>query len=168
MLGLDVAESTVSNYLHRLPRLPSQNWRPFVRNHIHQSVAVDFAVVPTRHTQYRLVASRTWSTLSAGSPTSTTRVAYAVLLDAPVPARVGSHTVTLGGRVGPQLAGVTVVKQRLRDGVWVDRGSQTVAADGTFGFVLRSRTARTVTYRVVAQPGVLDSGASLPVMVTFG
>jgi len=47
MLGIDVAESTVSTYLQKLPRLPSQNWRTFVRNHIHQSVAVDFAVVPT-------------------------------------------------------------------------------------------------------------------------
>ncbi len=47
MLGLDVCESTVSNYLHELPRLPSQNWRTFVRNHIRQSVAVDLAVVPT-------------------------------------------------------------------------------------------------------------------------
>jgi putative transposase len=47
MLGIEVCEATVSKYLRKLPRLPSQSWRSFVYNHIHQSVAVDFLVVPT-------------------------------------------------------------------------------------------------------------------------
>lgn len=47
MLGIDVAESTVSKYLGKAPRPPSQSWRTFVRNHLHQSIAIDFAVVPT-------------------------------------------------------------------------------------------------------------------------
>ena len=47
MLGIDVSESTVSKYLGRVPRPPSQSWRTFVRNHLHQSIAIDFAVVPT-------------------------------------------------------------------------------------------------------------------------
>ncbi len=47
MLGLKVAESTVSAYLRRLSRPPSQTWRTFVANHFHESIAIDFAVVPT-------------------------------------------------------------------------------------------------------------------------
>lgn len=47
MLGIDVSESTVSKYLGKAARPPSQSWRTFVRNHLHQSIAIDFAVVPT-------------------------------------------------------------------------------------------------------------------------
>ena len=47
MLGIEVCESTVSKYLRKLQRPPSQTWRTFVHNHLHQSVAVDFLVVPT-------------------------------------------------------------------------------------------------------------------------
>jgi transposase InsO family protein len=47
MLGIEVCESTVSQYLRKLPRPPSQTWRTFVHNHLHPSIAVDFAVVPT-------------------------------------------------------------------------------------------------------------------------
>jgi len=47
MLGIDVSESTVSKYLGKAPRPPSQSWRTFVCTHLHQSIAVDFAVVPT-------------------------------------------------------------------------------------------------------------------------
>jgi hypothetical protein len=47
MLGLEVAESTVSEYLGCLPRPPSQTWRTFVKNHLHESIAIDFAAVPT-------------------------------------------------------------------------------------------------------------------------
>jgi putative transposase len=47
MLGIDVSESTVSKYLGKATRPPSQSWRTFVRNHRHQSIAIDFAVVPT-------------------------------------------------------------------------------------------------------------------------
>ena len=48
MLGIQVSESTVSNYLASLPRRrPSQGWRTFLRNHLHETIAVDFAIVPT-------------------------------------------------------------------------------------------------------------------------
>jgi len=48
MLGIKIAESTVSNYLATLPRRrPGPGWRTFLRNHLHETIAVDFAVVPT-------------------------------------------------------------------------------------------------------------------------
>jgi hypothetical protein len=48
MLGITVSESTVSNYLATLPRRrPSQRWRTFLRNHLHETIAVDSLVVPT-------------------------------------------------------------------------------------------------------------------------
>ena len=48
MLGIQLSESTVSNYLATLPRRrPSQGWRTFLRNHLHETIAVDFAIVPT-------------------------------------------------------------------------------------------------------------------------
>jgi transposase InsO family protein len=48
MLGIEIAESTVSNYLATLPgRRRSQRWRTFLRNHLHETIAIDFAVVPT-------------------------------------------------------------------------------------------------------------------------
>jgi hypothetical protein len=47
MLGIEVCEATVSQYLRKLPRPASQTWRTFVHNHLHPSIAVDFAVVPT-------------------------------------------------------------------------------------------------------------------------
>ncbi len=46
-LGIEIAESTVSKYLPRPRKPPSQGWRTFLRNHLGQMVAVDFAVVPT-------------------------------------------------------------------------------------------------------------------------
>ena len=48
MLGFRVSEPTVSRYLRPYRRRPpSQTWRSFVQNHLHQSIAVDFMVVPT-------------------------------------------------------------------------------------------------------------------------
>jgi putative transposase len=46
-LGFSLAQSTVSKYLphHRKP--PSQGWRTFLRNHLWEAVAIDFALVPT-------------------------------------------------------------------------------------------------------------------------
>ena len=37
----------MSAYLRHLSRPPSQTWRTFVANHLHESIAIDFAVVPT-------------------------------------------------------------------------------------------------------------------------
>ena len=48
MLAVQISESTVSRYLKGLrTRPPSQTWRTFVQNHLHESIAVDFMVVPT-------------------------------------------------------------------------------------------------------------------------
>lgn len=46
-LGFTVAQSTVSKYLPRNRKPPSQGWRTFLRNHLRETIAVDFAVVPT-------------------------------------------------------------------------------------------------------------------------
>ena len=46
-LGFDVAQSTVSKYMLRGRRPPSQGWKTFLRNHADGIAAVDFLVVPT-------------------------------------------------------------------------------------------------------------------------
>ena len=46
-LGLDVSQSTVSKYMLRSRKPPSQTWRSFLENHVKQLVSVDFFVVPT-------------------------------------------------------------------------------------------------------------------------
>ncbi len=46
-LGFEIAESTVSTYMIRRRRPPSQNWRTFLRNHEDAIAAIDLCVVPT-------------------------------------------------------------------------------------------------------------------------
>jgi transposase InsO family protein len=48
-LGFNVSERTVSNIIRRLrpTKPPSQTWRTFLRNHMHNSFAIDFFTVPT-------------------------------------------------------------------------------------------------------------------------
>jgi putative transposase len=46
-LGIGVSQASVSKYLARPRRSPSQSWRTFLANHIHQIMAADFFVVPT-------------------------------------------------------------------------------------------------------------------------
>ncbi len=46
-LGITIAQSTVSKYLPRQRKPPSQGWRTFLRNHLRETIAIDFAVVPT-------------------------------------------------------------------------------------------------------------------------
>jgi len=46
-LGIDVGETSVAFYMVRGRKPPSQTWRTFLDNHLHQIVAVDFFVVPT-------------------------------------------------------------------------------------------------------------------------
>jgi len=48
-LGFELAESTVSKYMIRRRRPPSQNWRTFLRNHAEAIAAIDLCVVPTAH-----------------------------------------------------------------------------------------------------------------------
>ena len=47
MLGFDVAQSTVSQYMVRGRRPPSQTWKTFLRNHAEAIAAIDLCVVPT-------------------------------------------------------------------------------------------------------------------------
>ena len=46
-LGLDVCQATVAKYMGRRATPPSQTWRTFLANHVHQIAAADFFVVPT-------------------------------------------------------------------------------------------------------------------------
>jgi transposase InsO family protein len=47
MLGFDVAQSSVSRYMTRGGRPPSQSWKTFLRNHADAIAAIDLCVVPT-------------------------------------------------------------------------------------------------------------------------
>jgi putative transposase len=50
-LGIDVGESSVSKYMVRSRKPPSQTWRTFLENHAQQLVSIDFFTVPTIHLQ---------------------------------------------------------------------------------------------------------------------
>ena len=45
--GFEVAQSTVSKYMMRPPKPPSQTWKTFLRNHAEAIAAIDMCVVPT-------------------------------------------------------------------------------------------------------------------------
>jgi transposase InsO family protein len=47
MLGFEVAQSTVSKYMVRPSKPPSQSWKTFLRNHAEAIAAIDICVVPT-------------------------------------------------------------------------------------------------------------------------
>jgi transposase InsO family protein len=46
-LGIDIGETSVTKYMRRLRKPPSQTWRTFLQNHVSQIVSVDFFTVPT-------------------------------------------------------------------------------------------------------------------------
>ena len=46
-LGIEISQATVSKYMIRHPKPPSQTWRTFLQNHVASLVSVDFFVVPT-------------------------------------------------------------------------------------------------------------------------
>jgi hypothetical protein len=46
-LGLTVSQATVSKYMLRRRKPPSQTWRAFLKNHAKDLIAVDFFTVPT-------------------------------------------------------------------------------------------------------------------------
>jgi len=46
-LGIEVGETSVSKYMDRNRRPPSQTWRTFLENHVKTLVSVDFFTVPT-------------------------------------------------------------------------------------------------------------------------
>jgi transposase InsO family protein len=45
-LGIDIGETSVSKYMVRQRKPPSQTWRTFLDNHVQQLVSVDFFTVP--------------------------------------------------------------------------------------------------------------------------
>ncbi len=47
MLGINIAQSTVAEYMIRRRGPPSQSWKSFIRNHTDGIAACDFLVVPT-------------------------------------------------------------------------------------------------------------------------
>jgi putative transposase len=46
-LGITIGETSVSKYMIRRRKPPSQTWRTFLDNHIQQLVSADFFTVPT-------------------------------------------------------------------------------------------------------------------------
>src|ERR1700680_2730354 len=54
-LGIDIGETSVSKYMLRQRKSPSQTWRTFLDNHIQQLVSVDFFTVPTIRFQFLYV-----------------------------------------------------------------------------------------------------------------
>src|SRR6266566_2999094 len=46
-LGIDIGERSVSKYMVRCRKPPSQTWRTFLENHAQQLVSIDFFTVPT-------------------------------------------------------------------------------------------------------------------------
>ena len=46
-LGIDVSQATVSKYMVRHRKPPSQTWRTFLKNHAQDIASVDFFTVPT-------------------------------------------------------------------------------------------------------------------------
>jgi putative transposase len=46
-LGIDLEETSVSKYMVRSRKPPSQTWRTFLENHLTQMVSIDFFTVPT-------------------------------------------------------------------------------------------------------------------------
>ena len=46
-LGIDIGQTSVSKYMVRQRKPPSQTWRTFLDNHVQQLVSVDFFTVPT-------------------------------------------------------------------------------------------------------------------------
>ena len=46
-LGVDIGETSVSKYMVRCRKPPSQTWRTSLQNHAQQLVSIDFVTVPT-------------------------------------------------------------------------------------------------------------------------
>ena len=46
-LGIDISDRTVSRWMPRRRKPPSQNWRAFLDNHVGELVSIDFFTVPT-------------------------------------------------------------------------------------------------------------------------
>jgi hypothetical protein len=47
MLGIEIAKSTVEKYRPKFRKSPSPSWRTFLKQHMPDTVAIDFFTVPT-------------------------------------------------------------------------------------------------------------------------
>ncbi len=47
MLGYFLSEATVARYMIKQHGRPTQNWKTFLQNHLHETAAIDFLTVPT-------------------------------------------------------------------------------------------------------------------------
>ncbi len=47
MLGIDIAKSTVENYRTKLHKPTTPSWRTFLKQHMRDTVAIDYFTVPT-------------------------------------------------------------------------------------------------------------------------
>jgi len=54
-LGIDIGETSVSKYMVRRRKPPSQTWRTFLENHLKTMVSIDFFTVPTLRFQVQYV-----------------------------------------------------------------------------------------------------------------
>src|SRR3984893_18330414 len=82
-LGYEIAESTVSKYMIRRQRPPSQTWRTFLRNHANAIAAIDLCVVPTLTFEYLFAFVGPWTATAVvvcGNPASDCGVAGATAL----------------------------------------------------------------------------------------
>ncbi|MGB5495464.1 MAG: integrase core domain-containing protein [Sedimenticolaceae bacterium] len=46
-LGIEISQATVSKYMARHPKPPSQTWRTFLENHVADLASMDFFTIPT-------------------------------------------------------------------------------------------------------------------------
>ncbi len=56
-LGIEIAQSTVSNYLRRHPRPRGQTSKTFIANHMDTIVAIDLFVVPPSASTFSMASS---------------------------------------------------------------------------------------------------------------
>ena len=54
-LGIDIGESSVSKYMVRGRKPPSQTWRTFLENHAQQLVSIDFFTVSANCTLSKMI-----------------------------------------------------------------------------------------------------------------
>jgi len=47
LLGYDISEPTIAKYMIKERKPPSQTWKTFLKNHMHNTVAIDFFTIPT-------------------------------------------------------------------------------------------------------------------------
>jgi hypothetical protein len=72
-LGIDVSQATVSRYIRKKTKPPSQTWRTFLDNHVGQLVSVDFFTVSTVWFQI-LLGSSSFDMIGGKWSTSTLRL----------------------------------------------------------------------------------------------